>query len=376
MIAKLIVWAPTRKMAIDKMASLLASTACIGIKTNQFFMRNCLLHPAFQDPAYTTGFIPENLTSLLYPIAHERGTLIQHLSHVIPSLVVRSVSLDGKHGKVSRTSFAGVRQQFRNQRFDKANIHCDIITALNDTQGESSEEITEETLYLCLPLPNVLGDSVNTSYYDLVSLPPRMAASTGKDGKPLSAAAEITARYNGISNILRSKQRKVAKAVKVQLLRCDEITVESQKQSSSSSRDGARAITLELSLDSVNVRAHCVILNSSSPSQTQRVICHFPQLGAQFQYERDSLLSYIDKCRSSVTVAAYSQRTIKAPMPCKVLSVLKKNGDEVKVGETVMVIESMKMEVSINASAAGTFASSKTEGQAVEEGHVLCEIQE
>jgi biotin carboxyl carrier protein len=65
---------------------------------------------------------------------------------------------------------------------------------------------------------------------------------------------------------------------------------------------------------------------------------------------------------------------MEAPMPCKVLSILKKNGEEVKSGETVMVVESMKMEVSISVSASGRFKTNWKQGDAVEEGKVLCSV--
>lgn len=63
-------------------------------------------------------------------------------------------------------------------------------------------------------------------------------------------------------------------------------------------------------------------------------------------------------------------------MPCKVLSVLKADGDSVKAGDSIMVIESMKMEISIAASVDGVFEGRVGKGEAVEEGRVLCEIRE
>ncbi|KAK0389170.1 hypothetical protein NLU13_2745 [Sarocladium strictum] len=371
MIAKLIVWAPTRKLAIDKMASLLAETACIGIKTNQFFMRNCLLHPAFQDPEYTTGFISENLPSLLHPALDERAQSVQRLSTVIPSLLLREI--EHRQHKAPQRSFTGVRRQFRNQRLDKANVHCDIVTAFNDAGTNDDADRSIDQSFLYLPFPQTHSDSPNARLYEAIPLPSNPQR-TASDGKPLSAAAEVTALYNDISNILRTRHKRAAETVDIQVHRWEEIQVKSQNQSPL--RESARALTLNLSVSGTSVRTHCVVLNGTSLDRTQRIICHLPQLGKQLEYERDSILSYIDKCRSSVTVAADSQRVVKAPMPCKVLSILKKPGEEVKVGETIMVIESMKMEVSITASAAGSFESSRAEGQAVEEGHVLCEIQE
>jgi biotin carboxyl carrier protein len=59
-------------------------------------------------------------------------------------------------------------------------------------------------------------------------------------------------------------------------------------------------------------------------------------------------------------------------MPCKVLSVLKKDGDQVSVGETVLVIESMKMETSVTSAVDGAFHTSVSEGDAVDDAKVLC----
>ena len=47
MLAKLIVWAPTRPAAIRKLSTLLRSHICLGITTNQPFLLSCLSHPSF-----------------------------------------------------------------------------------------------------------------------------------------------------------------------------------------------------------------------------------------------------------------------------------------------------------------------------------------
>jgi biotin carboxyl carrier protein len=61
-------------------------------------------------------------------------------------------------------------------------------------------------------------------------------------------------------------------------------------------------------------------------------------------------------------------------MPCKVLSILKSNGDSVKAGDSVMIIESMKMEITISAASTGNFETKWKEGDAVEDGKVLCTV--
>lgn len=68
------------------------------------------------------------------------------------------------------------------------------------------------------------------------------------------------------------------------------------------------------------------------------------------------------------------QNNITAPISCKVLSVQKAQGDKLKVGDVAMVIESMKMEVSIKASKDGELTTRWNAGDAVDEGMDLAHI--
>jgi biotin carboxyl carrier protein len=91
-------------------------------------------------------------------------------------------------------------------------------------------------------------------------------------------------------------------------------------------------------------------------------------------FQRNTLLSFAEGLRKNATVEEAEKRTVVAPMPCKILSIEKKNGDLVKAGQAVMVIESMKMEVSISVSADGRFETEWKKGDAVEEGKILCTV--
>lgn len=62
-------------------------------------------------------------------------------------------------------------------------------------------------------------------------------------------------------------------------------------------------------------------------------------------------------------------------MPCKVLAVLKKDGEQVKAGEKLIVVESMKMEISISAQLDGVFQARVQEQDAVDEGVPLCVVE-
>lgn len=75
-------------------------------------------------------------------------------------------------------------------------------------------------------------------------------------------------------------------------------------------------------------------------------------------------------------VADDGMEEIKAPMPGKIVKLLKKAGDSVKAGEGVIVVEAMKMENELKASVSGTVKEFFVEeGQAVEAGVKLLKIE-
>ncbi|UCH64891.1 MAG: acetyl-CoA carboxylase biotin carboxyl carrier protein subunit [Ignavibacterium sp.] len=66
---------------------------------------------------------------------------------------------------------------------------------------------------------------------------------------------------------------------------------------------------------------------------------------------------------------------IKAPLPGTILEIKKNVGDEVKVGDTILIMEAMKMENNINADKNGKIKSLKVSvGDSVLEGDVLVEV--
>ncbi len=67
---------------------------------------------------------------------------------------------------------------------------------------------------------------------------------------------------------------------------------------------------------------------------------------------------------------------VKAPLPGQVIKVLVKEGDEVASGQTVCLMEAMKMENSVAAPSSGKVVSvSVSEGASVMEGQELMKIQ-
>ncbi len=68
--------------------------------------------------------------------------------------------------------------------------------------------------------------------------------------------------------------------------------------------------------------------------------------------------------------------TLKAPMPGKVIRLLVQQGDQVKSGQGIVVIEAMKMQNELKAPRAGRIASiSVKENDAVTAGTVLAAIE-
>lgn len=66
---------------------------------------------------------------------------------------------------------------------------------------------------------------------------------------------------------------------------------------------------------------------------------------------------------------------VKCPMPAKVLEVLVKAGDAVAADTVVITLESMKMEMPVEAEVAGTVSSVKAEVNAnLQKGDVLVVI--
>ncbi len=79
------------------------------------------------------------------------------------------------------------------------------------------------------------------------------------------------------------------------------------------------------------------------------------------------------KIKKTVSSRAY---TLKAPLPGNIFKIVKQVGDDVKKGDTIMIMEAMKMENNIQSEKDGKIASIKVkEGDAVLQNDVLAEIE-
>lgn len=87
----------------------------------------------------------------------------------------------------------------------------------------------------------------------------------------------------------------------------------------------------------------------------------------------------IDKSQQKTAKPAEAKGvgTIKSPLPGVILNVLVKEGDVVKIGDKILILEAMKMENNINSDKEGKIKSIKVkQGDSVLEGEVLVEIGE
>jgi len=74
--------------------------------------------------------------------------------------------------------------------------------------------------------------------------------------------------------------------------------------------------------------------------------------------------------------AAHHQFEVKAPMPGMILKVKKQDGDTILQGESIIILEAMKMENDLRAPASGIIKGiSVDEGKAVEKGEILFSIE-
>lgn len=99
--------------------------------------------------------------------------------------------------------------------------------------------------------------------------------------------------------------------------------------------------------------------------------------GNSFSVSSHSLIA--DKAEELIKDKEKSNSTgiiVRAPMPGLILKIKKKNGDNVERGETVMILEAMKMENEIRAPISGkVYFNSIKEGSSIEKNTKLFEIK-
>jgi biotin carboxyl carrier protein len=92
-------------------------------------------------------------------------------------------------------------------------------------------------------------------------------------------------------------------------------------------------------------------------------------------------VGFVDRARrpgmgGASAAGASASKDVVAPMPGRIVKVLVKAGDEVAVGQGLVVVEAMKMENELRARRKGTVAAVRvSEGMSVEAGTVLVVVE-
>ena len=97
--------------------------------------------------------------------------------------------------------------------------------------------------------------------------------------------------------------------------------------------------------------------------------------GTKYRVEVDKDMQPVKTPKTASPDGPKGAGTIKSPRPGVVLDLFVKVGDNVKIGQRVLILEAMKMENNIEADKAGIVVSiGKNKGESVMEGDVLLTI--
>jgi acetyl-CoA carboxylase biotin carboxyl carrier protein len=66
---------------------------------------------------------------------------------------------------------------------------------------------------------------------------------------------------------------------------------------------------------------------------------------------------------------------LRAEMAANVWKVLVSDGDAVATGQTLVILESMKMEINVDAETGGTVTIAVSEGQAIQEDDLIATVE-
>jgi biotin carboxyl carrier protein len=103
--------------------------------------------------------------------------------------------------------------------------------------------------------------------------------------------------------------------------------------------------------------------------------CTVDVMGEAYEVLVEEQTRWIIRTRGGAAGGSHGQ-TVRAPLPGKIAHVAVRPGDRVQAGDTLVVIEAMKMENEFKASAAGTVAEVRVSpGQAVNPGDVMVVLE-
>jgi acetyl/propionyl-CoA carboxylase alpha subunit len=355
MIAKIVVWAPDRPGAIRLAKRVLASTTILGLGTNQEFLGRCLAHPAFQDKHYTTGFIETYRDELFRSVDAENERIAVLTSGFLKYIADSERRANG--------AFRSISSKFRVQSMDRSSVKAEHITI----GGRG---------YIVQYLPR-RGEATDTVQVWPI---PEHNLTEKQKGKFLNKAGGILVHryYAAITPPSQPRTMEIS-IIHATLRRQGGLT------------DPWIEADITVQLDGV-VKTVFVATEGdwhSRDDSPQTLWIHEPELCAGIKSVRRSLLTFAGRLdeRSTGSAAELGSSILDmgnvdaggsylAPMPCRILQVIARDGSHIKKGEGLLVMESMKTEVKLTARSDGIVKMKCKEGDSISEGGLLCEIVE
>ena len=121
-----------------------------------------------------------------------------------------------------------------------------------------------------------------------------------------------------------------------------------------------------------NVSYRCLLMEKDDSGKNMVIAVNDTEYKINIKDKFDILLEKLGMS----DMAIKKMKDIKAPMPGLVIDIKVKVGDVLAAGDTILVLEAMKMENMLKSPGEGTVKSIKVnKGEAVEKGQVLIEVE-
>lgn len=121
-----------------------------------------------------------------------------------------------------------------------------------------------------------------------------------------------------------------------------------------------------------NVSYRCILMKKDETGKNMTIAVNDTEYTINIKDKYDILLEQLGLSNMAVK----KMKDIKAPMPGLVIDIKVKAGDLLEEGDTILVLEAMKMENMLKSPGTGTVKAIKVnKGEAVEKGQVLIEVE-
>lgn len=121
-----------------------------------------------------------------------------------------------------------------------------------------------------------------------------------------------------------------------------------------------------------NVSYRCMLMKKDDTGKNMVISVNDTEYAINIKDKYDILLEQLGMS----DMAVKKMKDIKAPMPGLVLDIKVKAGDVLEEGDTILVLEAMKMENMLKSPGTGTVKAIKVnQGEAVEKGQILIEVE-